>query len=140
MLIQAYTNPRSFGGFVIPISVQSCYLRDYARKFGWKYTLPVTEVCVPNSFTGFVGLVKSCDKSRCVVLMTSVFALEGLCIGGDTYLKRCNKEIVIVSALENTSMSLQETIQWLLHVKSIRKLQSSAQDVSELASRLNDSY
>ena len=47
---KAYTTPRSFGGFQIPITLQSTTLRNYCEKNDLIFHLHVVENQIPNTY------------------------------------------------------------------------------------------
>ena len=55
---KAYTTPRSFGGFQIPITLQSSTLRNYCEKNNLIFHLHVVENQIPNTFLVLEALVE----------------------------------------------------------------------------------
>ena len=55
---KAYTTPRSFGGFQIPITLQSTTLRNYCGKNNLIFHLHVVENQIPNTFLVLEALVE----------------------------------------------------------------------------------
>ena len=58
---KAYTTPRSFGGFQIPITMQSTNLRNYCDKKGLIFHLHVVENQIPNTYLVLESLVVKAD-------------------------------------------------------------------------------
>ena len=58
---KAYTTPRSFGGFQIPITMQSTNLRNYCEKNGLVFHLHVVENQIPNTYLVLESLVEKAD-------------------------------------------------------------------------------
>ena len=58
---KAYTTPRSFGGFQIPITMQSTNLRTYCEKNGLVFHLHVVENQIPNTYLVLESLVEKAD-------------------------------------------------------------------------------
>jgi len=71
---KAYTTPRSFGGFQIPITLQSTTLRNYCEKNGLLFHLHVVENQIPNTFLVLESLVENAD-SYAGIAMCSVSML-----------------------------------------------------------------
>lgn len=46
----SYVLPRDFAGFNIPMAVQAAYIRDYARRKNFQFSLPITELCTSGQF------------------------------------------------------------------------------------------
>ena len=73
---KAYTTPRAFGGFQIPITLQSTNLRNYCEKNGLVFHLHVVENQIPNTYLVLESLVEKADKYDGIV-MCSVSMLPG---------------------------------------------------------------
>ncbi len=58
---KAYTTPRSFGGFQIPITMQSTNLRNYCEKNSLTFHLHVVENQIPNTYLVLESLVEKAD-------------------------------------------------------------------------------
>ncbi|MFM9120129.1 MAG: LIC12192 family sporadic carbohydrate cluster protein [Acidimicrobiaceae bacterium] len=59
---KAYTTPRSFGGFQIPITMQSTNLRTYCEKNGLIFHLHVVENQIPNTYLVLESLVEKAES------------------------------------------------------------------------------
>ena len=59
---KAYTTPRSFGGFQIPITLQSTTLRNYCEKNNLIFHLHVVENHIPNTFLVLEALVAKANQ------------------------------------------------------------------------------
>ena len=71
---KAYTTPRSFGGFQIPITMQSTNLRNYCEKNGLNFHLHVVENQIPNTYLVLESLVEKA-RSYDGIVMCSVTML-----------------------------------------------------------------
>ncbi len=71
---KAYTTPRPFGGFQIPITMQSTALRNYCEKNSLIFHLHVVENQIPNTYLVLEALV---EKASCYdgIAMCSVSML-----------------------------------------------------------------
>ena len=65
---KAYTTPRSFGGFQIPITMQSTSLRNYCEKNGLTFHLHVVENQIPNTYLVLESLVEKADSYDGIVM------------------------------------------------------------------------
>ena len=65
---KAYTTPRSFGGFQIPITMQSTNLRNYCEKNGLVFHLHVVENQIPNTYLVLESLVEKADNYDGIVM------------------------------------------------------------------------
>ena len=59
---KAYTTPRSFGGFQIPITLQSTTLRNYCEKNNLIFHLHVVENHIPNTYLVLEALVEKANQ------------------------------------------------------------------------------
>jgi sporadic carbohydrate cluster protein (TIGR04323 family) len=74
--MKAYTTPRTFGGFQIPITLQSTTLRNYCEKNNLVFHLHVVENQIPNTYLVLEALVeKACHYDG--IVMCSVSMLPG---------------------------------------------------------------
>ena len=73
---KAYTTPRSFGGFQIPITLQSTTLRNYCEKMNLVFHLHVVENQIPNTYLVLESLVEKANHYDGIV-MCSVSMLPG---------------------------------------------------------------
>ena len=65
---KAYTTPRPFGGFQIPITMQSTNLRTYCEKNGLVFHLHVVENQIPNTYLVLESLVEKADAYEGIVM------------------------------------------------------------------------
>ena len=65
---KAYTTPRSFGGFQIPITMQSTNLRSYCEKNGLIFHLHVVENQIPNTHLVLESLVEKAASYDGIVM------------------------------------------------------------------------
>lgn len=56
--LRGYVTSRAFGGFSIPVPLQSLALRDYCQRRSVMYVLPVNENCFPHSYMVIESLVR----------------------------------------------------------------------------------
>ena len=71
---KSYTTPRSFGGFQIPITLQSTTLRNYCEKNNLIFHLHVVENQIPNTYLVLEALVEHASQYE-GILMCSVSML-----------------------------------------------------------------
>lgn len=72
--LKGYTFPREFGGFIVPIPMQSGMLRQYAMDHRLEFHLHVVESILPGSYVIFEDLVRSAS-SWAAIGMCSIFML-----------------------------------------------------------------
>ena len=75
---KAYTTPRSFGGFQIPITMQSTTLRNYCEKNNLIFHLHVVENQIPNTYLVLEALVEKASHYDGIA-MCSVSMLPNNC-------------------------------------------------------------
>jgi len=66
--LRGYVTSRSFGGFSIPVPLQSLALRDYCQRHSATYVLPVNENCFPHSYMVLESLVRNLKGYSGIVL------------------------------------------------------------------------
>jgi len=59
---KAYTTPRSFGGFQIPITLQSTNLRNYCERNNLIFHLHVVENQIPDTYLVLESLVEKANQ------------------------------------------------------------------------------
>ena len=59
---KAYTTPRPFGGFQIPITIQSTTLRNYCEKNNLIFHLHVVENQIPDTYLVLESLVEKANQ------------------------------------------------------------------------------
>ena len=110
-----YTMPRAFGGYVIPISIQSSYLRDYCQKNNIPFSLPTTELCVSGSFDHLLKILQVSGVSD-ILMIVSLFALEGFDFDDKL------PDIEVFGILENKTLKLSQIRDYLVQVNFLRSL------------------
>ena len=76
---KAYTTPRSFGGFQIPITMQSTNLRNYCEKNGLVFHLHVVENQITNTYLVLESLVeKAANYDGIVMCSVSMLPTDSL--------------------------------------------------------------
>ena len=57
--LSTYTLPRPFFGYNIPIAIQSSFMRDYAARSNYQFSLPVTELTTTNSYLMLTKIIRA---------------------------------------------------------------------------------
>ncbi|HXF54896.1 MAG TPA: LIC12192 family sporadic carbohydrate cluster protein [Hyphomicrobiaceae bacterium] len=65
---RGYVTSRPFGGYSIPVPVQSLVLRDYCQRKGLLYVLPVNENAFHHSYLVLEGMVQDLRDFQGVVM------------------------------------------------------------------------
>jgi sporadic carbohydrate cluster protein (TIGR04323 family) len=66
--LRGYVTPRSFGGYLIPIPLQSLALRDYCARKKAVYVLPANENIFPHSYMVLEGLLGDLSEYDGIVM------------------------------------------------------------------------
>lgn len=66
--LRGYVTSRGFGGYSIPVPVQSLVLRDYCQRSGMLYVLPVNENIFPHSYMVLEGMIRDLSAYQGVVM------------------------------------------------------------------------
>ena len=134
-IIKPYIVPRPFGGFNIPISIQSIYLKDYSLRNKYTFTLPTVEMTTSNSFIKLESMLKSGFHDSLDISIVSLFVLpvENMLILEKVFSDyKNNNNIKLHILLEKKILSVGELLMWAQDTGSIRKLIPSYSDVKEL--------
>jgi len=68
--LRGYVSSRSFGGFFIPVPLQSLALRDYCARKNKVYVLPVNENSFLRSYMVLEGMIQDLSTYEGVVMYT----------------------------------------------------------------------
>lgn len=68
LILSGYVTSRTFGGFCIPVPLQSLALREYCSRKGYIYTLPTNENYFNESYMVLEGHLSIHQKSLGVVM------------------------------------------------------------------------
>ena len=134
-IIKPYIVPRPFGGFNIPISIQSIYLKDYSLRNKYTFPLPTVEMTTSNSFIKLESMLKSGFHDSLDISIVSLFVLpvENMLILEKVFSDyKNNNNIKLHILLEKKILSVGELLMWAQDTGSIRKLIPSYSDVKEL--------
>ena len=115
-----YTMPRSFGGYCIPISFQSIAIRNYCSATGIRFSLPITEMCLPQSFPVFSKIINDPTVSSIVVCSFSVFS-DLLDVSIPLPLR--SEPLTIFSALERSQCQYNQLYQRMQTVSTTQLMQ-----------------
>tara|TARA_B100000700_G_C14930078_1_gene801501 strand:+ start:479 stop:868 length:390 start_codon:yes stop_codon:yes gene_type:complete len=75
---KTYSVPSQFGPYIIPIAVQSVYLREACKRFGVPFTLPIVEWPFSNCRERLSSILKDKVNTSLVVTSIHVFTLPEL--------------------------------------------------------------
>jgi len=66
--LRGYVISRSFGGFSIPVPLQSLALRDYCQRKDFLYILPANENCFPHSYMILESVIQDLTEFAGIIL------------------------------------------------------------------------
>ena len=124
-LLTTYTLPRPFYGYNIPISIQSAYLRDYASRQGFRFSLPVTEIVTTNSYVMLRGIFSSEGDHLTDLAVVSGFVFPLSDRGTMTALFSefiTRQDVKFHLVLEAKVLIAKELLQWADEIITIRSL------------------
>ncbi len=134
-LFQTYTLPRPFFKYNIPIAIQSCYLRDYAKKNNLSFSLPITEIVKKKSYFMFK---KFFSKKKIDVILTSIFMLP---LDDKKLLQKILKDVhndtIFHFALENLKLKKKAIFEWQKKYILINRLSMSYKNLNLKTFRKN---
>ena len=73
-----YTMPRKFGGYSIPIAMQSCFIKSYCSARSIPFALPLTECAFPDSFSAMHNFICNTTSNDVTIIAASIFVFKGL--------------------------------------------------------------
>tara|TARA_B100000965_G_scaffold230586_1_gene193070 strand:+ start:136 stop:561 length:426 start_codon:yes stop_codon:yes gene_type:complete len=118
-----YTLPRPFFGYNIPIAIQSSYLRDYAKKKNYLFSLPVTEIVTQNTY---FMLKTKFPKKKIDIAFSSIFIFPLQNSKSLYQIVKCfNKNTKFHFVLENLIMTGSEFLNWQKQFNKIKKFDNN---------------
>ena len=102
MTYLTYVHSRPFGPYIIPISVQSTFLKSYCESNLITYSLPVTEYTIPYCYFSLSRLLEdqSFSENEIVLLVTSMYIFQELSDSMSAYQSLSMNNIPICCVLE----------------------------------------
>ncbi|MAQ88914.1 MAG: hypothetical protein CMM03_03570 [Rhodopirellula sp.] len=102
MTYLTYVHSRPFGPYIIPISVQSTFLKSYCESNLITYSLPVTEYTIPYCYFSLSRLLEdqSFSENEIVLLVTSMYIFQELSYPMSAYQSLSMNNIPICCVLE----------------------------------------
>jgi sporadic carbohydrate cluster protein (TIGR04323 family) len=67
---RGYVTSRQFGGYSVPVPIQSLVLREYCGRKNFRYVLPVNENTFPHSYLVLEGLAQDLDGFGGILLFS----------------------------------------------------------------------
>ena len=96
---RGYVTSRSFGGYSIPVPLQSLALRDYCVRNKMVYILPVNENCFPHSYMVLEGLIQDLSSFQGLIMysmkMLPQLASRRLKIYNKIFEQNCTMHLVL---------------------------------------------
>ena len=134
-ILRTYVVPRPFNGYNIPISIQSSYLKDYAKKNNLIFSLPVTEITSSNSYSILCGILQN-NKELTDLAFTSIFVLPIADIDkvNQIFNKKVPTNIKLHFVLENKVLSINDMLEFIKDIGPLKKLVLNYKSFLELVS------
>ena len=120
--IKPYVLPRPFGGFNIPIPLQTSYIKQYAEQNNYKFILPVAELARANSYHIIKDFLRSNNKFEIGVVSIFVFPIENKALMNSIFKSYRKKRIKIHAILESKIFSTNEILPWSEEISELRSL------------------
>lgn len=116
--------PRPFSGYNIPISIQSFYLKDYANKKNFTFSLPSTEITNSDNFYMLSKILS--DTKLKNLAMTSIFILpvRDSNLLTKIFKAHAKKNINLHFPLEGKILSIKELLEYCKEINIISSLGS----------------
>ena len=108
---------------VIPIAIQSSYLKDYANKNNLIFKLPITEITKSNSYVMLLKLLN--DKTINNIGFVSGFVLPIYQLKKlNKLLEKTNRNLKFHLALENIVFDNKDLLNWAKNLNDIKIISS----------------
>lgn len=79
MNIIYYTHSRKMGPYIIPISIQSIYLKNYASAQSYPFSLSVTEYPAPSCYFSLIQRLSTFNSNQSInIICTTIFIFKEL--------------------------------------------------------------
>jgi len=119
--LRGYVTSRSFGGFSIPVPLQSLALRDYCQRHNAVYVLPVNENCFPHSYMVLESLMRNL-KGYGGLVMYSIRMLplnekRRHTIYSDLIKQKCSMHFVLEDIILDTVETIHQVDELLMYEK-----------------------
>ena len=118
--LHAYSLPRPFDGLNIPLPVQSCFLRNYAKNKGYFFVLPAVEWCIDGLYIQLRKLMSTENVSE--IGMTSIKMLPLMKEQQLNNLLDCSQEVNFHCVLENLIINNYNLPEYAKEYRSLAKL------------------
>ena len=122
--LTTYTLPRPFNGYNIPIAIQSVFMRDYATRSGYEFSLPVTELTTSNSFVMLrrILMVKTKNPINLAVCSGFVFPVGDMDLLSS--ILRCSEStgVYFHLVLEAKVLTCEQLLDWAHDINKFRSL------------------
>jgi sporadic carbohydrate cluster protein (TIGR04323 family) len=117
-----YVTSRGFGGYRIPVPVQSLVLRDYCQRHKFVYVLPSNENIFPHSYMVLEGLIDALSKYEGVVMCSMHMLPEKPSRRREICSQIINQGAVLHLALEERAIRTNDDIDKLEELLSFYRL------------------
>jgi len=127
MNLITYNHSRPFGPYIIPISIQSSYLRMYCSNNNLTFSLPLTEYCVKNSYFALsqrVSAVLNIRKAeeRITILTSSIYVFAEIEPDSTLFRLLDSPDIALIGILENFHGNIECCINLLTDIDRFHNL------------------
>lgn len=127
MNLITYNHSRQFGPYIIPISIQSSYLRMYCSNNNLTFSLPLTEYCVKNSYFALsqrVSAVLNIRKAeeRITILTSSIYVFAEIEPDSTLFRLLDSPDIALIGILENFHGNIECCINLLTDIDRFHNL------------------
>lgn len=122
--LTTYTLPRPFNGYNIPIAIQSAFMRDYATRSGYKFSLPVTELTTSNSFVMLrrILAMKTDEPVHLTVCSGFVFPIDDLSLMSAVLRHANSPGLTFHLVLEAKVFTVHQLLHWAQEINHLRSL------------------
>ena len=122
-----YTHSRQFGPYLIPISVQSVYLKNYVMSKSLPFSLSLTEYPLEGCYFALIQRLFSIHNPRQIcIITTSIYVFSDLLANTNAYLYLSKYDIIITAVLEKFTGNLDDTLKIIADNNQINQFSSAS--------------
>ena len=121
-ILKPYILPRPFNGYNIPIALQTSFIKNYAEKNNFEFSLPLAELTTSDSFLIFENYINQHRKCEIGVVTAFIFPIENRKLMEKIFKKYKKSKIYIHMILESEVFSIKQLLDWANEITVLRSI------------------
>ena len=126
--LKPYILPRPSNGYNIPIAIQTSFIKQYADKNNYKFSLPLAELTTSNSFFIFENYLNQNKNSEIGIVTAFIFPLENKILMNKIFQRYKKSNIKIHAILESEVFSIEKFLHWSNEITELRSISKTYSD------------